>query len=107
MSPAGQPNDGRPSFAAGDDVPALRNEQLARIFHEIADVLEIEGELAFKIGAYRRAADSVAHTPVDVVAAYRAGIKSGADRFYGGELFCYRTRISFSIRAVIAVGGPL
>ncbi len=54
-------------------MPALRNEQLARIFHEIADVLEIEGELAFKIGAYRRAADSIAHTPVDVVAAYRAG----------------------------------
>ena len=73
MSPAGGPDDGRPSFAAGDDVPALRNEQLARIFHEIADVLEIEGELAFKIGAYRRAANSIAHTPIDVVAAYRAG----------------------------------
>ncbi len=73
MSPAGAPDDGRPSFAAGDDVPALRNEQLARIFHEIADVLEIEGELAFKIGAYRRAANSIAHTPIDVVAAYRAG----------------------------------
>ncbi|MCY7419774.1 MAG: DNA polymerase/3'-5' exonuclease PolX, partial [Chloroflexi bacterium] len=73
MAPAGAVGDGRPSFAAGDDVPPLRNEQLARIFHEIADVLEIKGELAFKIGAYRRAADSIAHTPVDVVAAYRAG----------------------------------
>ena len=46
-------------------MPALRNEQLARIFHEIADVLEIRGELAFKIGAYRRAADSIAHSPID------------------------------------------
>ena len=78
MSPArgpgtGPASDGRPSFAAGDDVPALRNEQLARIFHEISDVLEITGEVPFKISAYRRAADSVAHTPVDVVAAYRAG----------------------------------
>jgi len=73
MAPAGAVGDGRPSFAAGDDVPPLRNEQLARILHEIADVLEIRGELAFKISAYRRAADSIAHTPVDVVAAYRAG----------------------------------
>jgi DNA polymerase (family X) len=73
MAPAGDPGDGQPSFAAGDDVPALRNEQLAAVFHEIADVLEITGELAFKIAAYRRAADSIAHSPVDVVAAYRAG----------------------------------
>ena len=73
MSPTEDPADRRPSYAAGDDVPALRNEQLATIFHEIADVLEITGELPFKIGAYRRAADSIAHTPGDVVAAYRAG----------------------------------
>ena len=73
MSPASTPEERRPSFAAGDEVPALRNEQLAVMFHEIADVLEITGELAFKIGAYRRAADSIAHSPIDIVAAYRAG----------------------------------
>ncbi len=73
MSVADGPMERRPSFAAGDEVPALRNEQIAAMFHEIADVLEITGELPFKIGAYRRAADSIAHSPVDIVAAYRAG----------------------------------
>ncbi len=29
--------------------------------------------MPFKVGAYRRAADSILHSPVDVVAAYRAG----------------------------------
>ena len=51
----------------------LTNEAVATLFHEIADVLEITGELAFKVGAYRRAADSIAHSPTDVLAAYRAG----------------------------------
>ena len=37
MSPASTPEERRPSFAAGDEVPALRNEQLAVMFHEIAD----------------------------------------------------------------------
>ena len=38
-------------------------------------MLEIEGELAFKVGAYRRAADSIAHSPTDV-----AGRLSGRAR---------------------------
>src|SRR5262245_56867465 len=59
---------------APDEVPAtLTNEGVATLFHEIADVLEITGELPFKVGAYRRAADSIAHCPTDVLAAYRAG----------------------------------
>jgi DNA polymerase (family 10) len=62
-----------PRFSRGDDVPTLRNEQLARILYEIGDMLEIKGEVPFKVGAYRRAADTVAHSPVDLVAAYRAG----------------------------------
>jgi DNA polymerase (family 10) len=73
VSPATGAEERRPSFAAGDAVPALRNDQLATILHEIADVLEITGELAFKVAAYRRAADSIAHCPVDIVGAYRAG----------------------------------
>jgi DNA polymerase (family 10) len=39
----------------------------------MADLLELKGESSFKIGAYRRAAASVARSPVDVVAAFRAG----------------------------------
>jgi len=51
----------------------LTNASVAALFHEIADVLEITGELPFNVGAYRRAADSIAHSPTDVLAAYRAG----------------------------------
>jgi DNA polymerase (family 10) len=51
----------------------LSNTAVAGLFHEIADVLEITGELPFKVGAYRRAADSIAHSPSDVLAGYRAG----------------------------------
>ena len=54
-------------------MPLLANDELARIFYEIGDMLEIQGELPFKIGAYRRAAESIAHSPVDIARAYRAG----------------------------------
>ncbi len=69
------PGDVGPAGAAepsGDPV-ALTNEQVATLFHEIADVLEIQGELPFKVGAYRRVADTIAHSPIDVMAAYRSG----------------------------------
>jgi len=63
----------RDEASTAEPGPALSNEAVATLFHEIADVLEITGELPFKVGAYRRAADSIAHSPVDVLAAYRAG----------------------------------
>jgi len=56
-----------------DDVPHLTNAELGRIFHEIGDMLEIKGELVFKTVAYHRAADVIERSPVDLVAAYRAG----------------------------------
>jgi len=52
---------------------ALTNGRLARIFHEIGDILEVKGELVFKTVAYHRAADAIAHAPFDVAAAYAAG----------------------------------
>ncbi len=67
------PYERRPRASRGDDVPTLGNEELARIFYEIGDMLEIQGEVAFKTGAYRRAADNIAHSPVDIVRAYREG----------------------------------
>jgi DNA polymerase (family 10) len=63
----------RPRASRGDDVPLLGNDELARIFYEIGDMLEIQGELPFKIGAYRRAAESIAHASIDIARAYRAG----------------------------------
>jgi DNA polymerase (family X) len=70
---AGLADGDRPSFSRGDNVPLLGNDQLARIFYEIGDLLEIGGEVPFKVGAYRRAAESIAHATVDVAPAYRAG----------------------------------
>jgi DNA polymerase (family 10) len=51
----------------------LANGDLARIFHDIGDMLEVQGELVFKTVAYHRAADAIGRSPVDLVAAYRAG----------------------------------
>ena len=56
-----------------DDPAELTNGDLARIFHEIGDMLEVKGELVFKTVAYHRAADAIGRSPVDLVAAYRSG----------------------------------
>ncbi len=53
--------------------PLLSNDELARVFYEIGDMLEIGDEMPFKVAAYRRAADSIGHAPVDVAQAYRDG----------------------------------
>ena len=55
------------------DQAALTNGDLARIFHEIGDMLELKGELGFKVIAYHRAADAIGRSPVDLVSAYRSG----------------------------------
>lgn len=41
----------------------MENLAIARIFSEIADLLEIKNENPFKIRAYRNAADAIAHAP--------------------------------------------
>ncbi len=55
------------------EVQILSNGELARIFHEIGDMLEVKGELVFKTVAYHRAADAIAHSPVEVARAYLEG----------------------------------
>jgi len=55
------------------EVPLLTNGELATIFHEIGDLLEVKGELVYKTVAYHRAADAIGRTPVDVSRAYREG----------------------------------
>ncbi len=49
------------------------NAAIAARLTEIADLLEIRGESAFRVGAYRRAAESVARCPLDLAAELRAG----------------------------------
>ena len=59
---------------ASESSPALlSNGDLARIFHEIGDMLEVKGELVFKTVAYHKAADAIAHSPVEVSRAYLDG----------------------------------
>src|SRR3954466_15758494 len=67
------PDDSLPRASRGDDVPLLANDELARIFYEIGDMLEIGGGLRLESAAYRRAAESIAHSPQDIARAYRSG----------------------------------
>jgi DNA polymerase (family X) len=55
------------------EVPLLTNGDLATIFHEIGDLLEVKGELVYKTVAYHRAADAIGRQPVEVARAYREG----------------------------------
>jgi DNA polymerase (family 10) len=56
-----------------DEAQDLTNGDLARCFHEIGDILEVQGEIPFKTIAYHRAADAIGRSPIDLVAAYRNG----------------------------------
>jgi DNA polymerase (family 10) len=56
-----------------DEAGDLTHADLARVFHEIGDILEVQGEIAFKTIAYHRAADAIGRSPIDVVEAYRTG----------------------------------
>jgi DNA polymerase (family X) len=67
--PGPDPEPGPGADRRGD----LTNGDLARMFHDIGDMLEVKGELVFKTVAYHRAADAIGRSPIDLVAAYRAG----------------------------------
>jgi DNA polymerase (family 10) len=77
VTPAAMVDDGPPRDDEDGDEPdaprAVTNGELARVFHEIGDILEVKGELVFKTVAYHRAADAIARAPFDVGAAYAAG----------------------------------
>ena len=62
----------------------ISNGELARVFREIGDMLDILGEVVYKAVAYRRVADAVERYPADVAAllpaAKAAGLRgAGAD----------------------------
>ena len=65
------PDHGEPGEEPRSD--DLTNGDLARIFHDIGDMLEVKGELVFKTVAYHRAADTIGRSPIDLVTAYRSG----------------------------------
>lgn len=44
----------------------MRNTEIAQVFQEIADILEMKGENVFKIRAYQRAARTIEHWPQEM-----------------------------------------
>src|SRR5437660_1205435 len=63
----------RPRRVPRSGEAVISNSELARIFNEIADMLEILGEVVYKAVAYRRVADAVERWPEDVAARHRSG----------------------------------
>ena len=63
----------RPRAVSRSDTALISNAQMARVFSEIADMLEISGELVYKAVAYRRVADAVERWPDDVASLFAGG----------------------------------
>jgi DNA polymerase (family 10) len=62
----------RPRAISRTDSTLISNSDMARVFNEIADMLEISGELVYKAVAYRRVADAVERWPDDVAHLFQA-----------------------------------
>jgi DNA polymerase (family X) len=63
----------RPRSVSRSRDAIISNAELARIFNEIGDMLEILGEVVYKAVAYRRVADAVERYPDDVASLFRRG----------------------------------
>ena len=44
----------------------MKNSEIARVFQDIADLLELKEENPFKIRAYQKVVRSIEHLPVEV-----------------------------------------
>ncbi len=44
----------------------MKNSEIAKVFQDIADLLELKGENPFKIRAYQRVVRAIEHLPVEV-----------------------------------------
>src|SRR5688572_16671174 len=51
----------------------MTNKELAEVFSSIADILEIKGEIVYKVLAYRRAAETLLEYGHDVNEVWREG----------------------------------
>ena len=63
----------RPRSVSRSGDAVISNAELARIFNEIGDMLEILGEVVYKAVAYRRVADAVERYPDDVASLFERG----------------------------------
>jgi len=44
----------------------MKNSAIAKVFYDIADLLELKGEIPFKIRAYQKAARAIEHYPTEI-----------------------------------------
>ena len=44
----------------------MKNSAIAKVFYDIADLLELKGEIPFKIRAYQKAARAIEHSPTEI-----------------------------------------
>lgn len=51
----------------------MKNREVANLLYEIADLLELKGEMIFKIRAYRRAAQAIESTSKDIEDVWKEG----------------------------------
>lgn len=51
----------------------MNNPEIAKVFENIAKLLEVQGELPFKIRAYQRVAQEIKHLPEEIQAFAQAG----------------------------------
>src|SRR5688572_10805582 len=63
----------RPRSVSRSGDAVISNAELARIFNEIGDMLDIQGEVLYKAVAYRRVADAVERYPDDVASLFLRG----------------------------------
>jgi len=63
----------RPRAVSRSADTTISNAELARIFNEIGDMLEILGEVVYKAVAYRRVADVIERHPEDVASLFQRG----------------------------------
>lgn len=54
-------------------MPRFTNQEVAKLFSDIGDLLEIKGENRFKVLAYRKAADNIGHLGQDLYGLWQAG----------------------------------
>ena len=53
----------------------MKNSDIAKVFQDIADLLELKGEIPFKVRAYQKAARAIEHLPTEI----EQMVKEGSD----------------------------
>jgi DNA polymerase (family X) len=71
----------------------MKNQQIAKIFDEIAELLDLKGENVFRVRAYRRAAQNIDGLPKDVATLTREDLESipGIGKDLAGKIQEYLT----------------